>query len=107
MLAGDLNTWAPAPWERAVAVLRTHFPGGNVMRVPTYAGPPMGVGRTLDYMMFRLPVADGEGRRHAGPRDTSGSDGVRFAPPVSVRLDDARGSDHCPLLTHLRLLDGH
>lgn len=105
VLAGDLNTWAPTPWERAVSVLRTHFPIGNVMRVPTYAGPPMGIGRTLDYMMFRVPVADAASRRRAGPSDVAASDGVSFAPPVSVRLDDARGSDHYPLLARLRLTD--
>lgn len=105
VLAGDLNTWAPTPWERAVSVLRTHFPAGNAMRVPTYAGPPMGVGRTLDHMMFRLPVADDHGRRHAGPSDGTASDALQFAPPVSVRLDDARGSDHYPLLARLRFID--
>jgi endonuclease/exonuclease/phosphatase (EEP) superfamily protein YafD len=105
VLAGDLNTWAPAPWERAVAILRTHFPAGNITRGPTYAGPPIGVGRTLDYMMFRLPVIDRDPRRHAGPGDGTASDVVSFAPPVSVRLDDARGSDHFPLLARLQLID--
>lgn len=105
VLAGDLNTWAPAPWERAVAILRTHFPAGNLTRGPTYAGPPIGVGRTLDYMLFRLPVIDRDPRRHAGPGDGTASDAVSFAPPVSVRLDDARGSDHFPLLARLQLID--
>ena len=108
VLAGDLNTWAPAAWEGAVRVLRAHFPHGNAMRVPTLAGPPMGLGRTLDHMMFHLPS------HHTPPSQGAGASGgaaepgrgPAFATPRAVRLDDARGSDHYPLFTRLSLVHG-
>lgn len=117
VLAGDLNTWAPHAWERALGVLRTHFPQGNATTAPTFAGRPMGVGRTLDHMMFDLadltlastmpatdPVAtsgpSGSARRVQGTDDR-----VAFESPISVRLDDARGSDHYPLLARLSFGD--
>lgn len=106
VVAGDLNTWAPARWEGALAVLRAHFPHGNATDGPTFAGRPLGVGRTLDHMMFRLPEPALSGRQSTGP---SASGRARefpagmpvFEPPVSVRLDHARGSDHYPLLARL------
>lgn len=106
VLAGDLNTWAPAAWERAVRVLRAHFPHGNEMRVPTFAGPPMGLGRTLDHMMFHLPSDAPPSAQDAGAGEHAAEPrrGPTFAPPRAVRLDDARGSDHYPLLTRLSLI---
>lgn len=104
VLAGDLNTWAPPAWERAVSLLRAHFPLGETMRVPTLAKPPMVVGRTLDHMMFRLPIARAE--RLSGPSGDAADDQLVFAAPQLTRLDDPRGSDHYPLLARLTLHDG-
>lgn len=110
VVAGDLNTWAPSSWERAVAVLRAHFPHGNATNGPTYAGRPLGVGRTLDHMLFRLPVAEEQERATSGPSaatrlPTPSAQTPVFDRPVSRRLDDAHGSDHYPLMTRLTLAD--
>ena len=110
VVAGDLNTWAPSSWERAVAVLRAHFPHGNATNGPTYAGRPMGVGRTLDHMLFRLPVAEAQERAPSGPSASTplpppSAQTPVFERPVSRRLDDAHGSDHYPLMTRLTLAD--
>ena len=110
IVAGDLNTWAPSSWERAIAVLRAHFPHGNATSGPTYAGRPLGVGRTLDHMLFRLPVAEEEEHAATGPSASTPllppiAQTPVFERPVSRRLDDAHGSDHYPLMARLTLAD--
>jgi endonuclease/exonuclease/phosphatase family metal-dependent hydrolase len=106
VLAGDLNTWGPSAWERAVHVLRAHFPQGSALNVPTFAGRSLMVGRTLDHMMFRLPVPRATSQRPSGPSAGETERRAAFVPPLPVRLDDARGSDHYPLLARLLVGDG-
>lgn len=106
IVGGDLNTWAPAAWEGAESLLRAHFPHAERVQGPTYAGANLGLGRTLDHLMIRLPDP-----RHAA--DATPSAGPADSPPgatpsrndltAPVRLADARGSDHYPLLTRLTL----
>ena len=91
-------------------MLRAHFPHGNATNGPTYAGRPLGVGRTLDHMLFRLPVAEEQERATSGPSaaprlPTPSAQTPVFDRPVSRRLDDAHGSDHYPLMTRLTLAD--
>lgn len=76
VLAGDFNTWAIGPVERAIAIVEEHFPHA----VCTDDGPTMIFealpDRRVDYMFAR--VAPGARLRYG-------------------RLLDARGSDHRPL----------
>jgi endonuclease/exonuclease/phosphatase family metal-dependent hydrolase len=78
VLGGDLNTWASAGLEGAEEVLRTHFPLPSAEQTKRTLAVSHGVGAMrLDHLMFRLE----EG-----------------ATARAERLDDARGSDHYPLL---------
>lgn len=110
VLAGDFNTWAPSRWERAVAVLRTHFPHGHAAPTATFAGRAIGISRALDHMLFRLPATTGAPVRLAlqGPSaDADETPAPEASPtaPQPVRLDEARGSDHYPLFARLRVGD--
>lgn len=106
VVAGDLNTWAPRGWERAVTVLRAHFPLGDVVLEPTFAGPFMGIGRALDHMMFRLPTPRRAPARHRGPATDRDVAMPSFSYSHTLRLRDTHGSDHHPLLARLGLSGG-
>lgn len=106
IVGGDLNTWAPAAWEGAESLLRAQFPHAERVQGPTYAGANLGLGRTLDHLMIRLP--DPRHAAHATPSAGPADSPAGAAPSTSdvtspVRLADSRGSDHYPLFTRLTL----
>jgi endonuclease/exonuclease/phosphatase family metal-dependent hydrolase len=82
VLGGDLNTWSASFLEGAVAVLHEHFPvRHNRLTEPTFSAARGLAELRLDHLMFRLPSA---------------------ASAETRRLGDRRGSDHHPLIGHIR-----
>jgi endonuclease/exonuclease/phosphatase family metal-dependent hydrolase len=75
VLGADLNTWAPDFVEPALSVMARTFPDSPRATGSTYS--VLGVGRTLDHLLFRLGPAQ---RAH-----------------VAV-ADDRYGSDHSPVV---------
>jgi endonuclease/exonuclease/phosphatase family metal-dependent hydrolase len=81
VLAGDMNTWAPAIFERALPYLRSVFTD-SPETVPEHTFEKGVLRSRLDYMFFRLPD------------DWSAQ---------YERIGRQYGSDHYPLLAWLRL----
>lgn len=75
VLGADLNTWAPGFFESALSVMARHFPDSPQASGSTFS--VLGVGRTLDHLLFRLAP---EQRAH-----------------VAV-VDESYGSDHAPVV---------
>ncbi len=92
VLGADLNTWAPEFVEPALAVMARHFPDSPRPAGATFS--VLGVGRTLDHLLFRLDA--GQHARVVVADDRYGSDHapvvgiVGLAPRAEVVIDGAR-----------------
>lgn len=80
VLGADLNTWAPHFVESALSVMARHFPDSPRPAGATFS--VLGVGRTLDHLLFRL--GSGQGARVLVADHSYGSDHVPVVGMVSL-----------------------